>query len=36
MKKSIGTTFAEHSAMVFVLFTGATVGLAYIFSFVVR
>lgn len=36
MKKSIGTKFAEHSAMVFVLFTATTLGLAYYFSFVIR
>lgn len=36
MKKSIGTKFAEHSALVFALFTVTTLGLAYFFSFVIR
>ncbi len=36
MKKSVSTVFADHSALVFVLFTVVTIGLAYYFSFVAR
>ena len=36
MKKSVGTTFAEHSAITFALFILLTLGLAYYFSFVIR
>lgn len=36
MKKSISIRFAEHSAIVFTLFMGTIIGLAYYFSFVAR